>query len=128
MTEPGLHAAAIAICLLAGVPWVVVAALAVGAWWPEVGLVTLLALHLVQRRRLPDAAADEAVVLAAMGAELRRGASLRTAIEPAASRASQLDLSAAVRLAEAGAPMEQVATAFTRAMPGVGRLAGPAVE
>ncbi|MDQ3783219.1 MAG: hypothetical protein M3349_09850, partial [Actinomycetota bacterium] len=109
MTEPGLHAFAIAVCLLAGVPWVVAAALAVGALWPEAGLGVVLVMHLVQRRRVPDGATDEAVVLAAMGAELRRGASLRTAIEPAASRASQLDLSAAVRLAEAGAPMEQVA-------------------
>lgn len=128
MTDPVLHAVAVAVCLLAGVPWVVAAGLAVGALWPEVGLVMVLALHLVPRRKVPDAAADEAVVLAAIGAELRRGASLRTAIEPAASRASHLDLSSAVRLAEAGAPMEQVAAEFTRAMPGVGRLAGPALE
>jgi len=126
VTDPVLHAAAVAVCLLAGVPWVVAGSIAVGSLGPEVGLMAVVALHLARRRRAPNRGGDEAVVLAALGAELRRGASVRTAIEPAAARSAHLDLSAAVRLAEAGAPVERVAEAFARGLPQTGRLAGPA--
>lgn len=126
MTEPLLVALAAALCLLSGVPWLLVATLVAGAWLPALGLVAMAVVIAARRGRQPPS--DEAVVLSAVAAELRRGASLRTAIEPAASRSVHVDLSAAVRLAEAGAPIERVATAFAAGLPGVGRLAGPALE
>jgi Flp pilus assembly protein TadB len=126
VTEPLLVALIAAVCLSSGVPWVLVATLVLGTWMPALGLVALGMVIVARRRR--QRPSDEAVVLSAVAAELRRGASVRTAIEPAAARSAQVDLSAAVRLAEAGAPIERVATAFAAGLPDVGRLAGPALE
>ena len=116
-----------AACLLGGVPWALATYLAIGTAMPPFGLAAVVVAILAARRRKP-VRSDEAVVLSAMAAELRRGASLRTAIGPAASRSAHVDLSASVRLAEAGAPIERVAVAFATGLPGVGRLAGPALE
>ena len=127
MSEPILLACVVALCLVSGVPWLLAASLGVGIAAPAIGAMVVAGIVLAGRARRPPRS-EEAVVLASLAAELRRGASLRTAIEPAATRATDLDLAAAVRLAEAGAPIERVAAAFASALPGVGPLAGPALE
>lgn len=61
-----------------------------------------------------------------MAAELRSGASLRSALEEAAHRVPQIELGRPVRLAAAGMPMTEVAETVEAQLPANGRLAAAA--
>lgn len=75
------------------------------------------------RRRLPAAEAD---FLRGVAGEVEAGASIRQAVVASADRADVLDLAPVVRLAAAGRPAAEVATALQQALPLNGRLAGAA--
>ena len=79
-----------------------------------------------RRRRSRIAADDEATYFRALSAELKAGASLRAALGEAVDRVPGLALDRAVRLAEAGAPMREVADAVEGEFPENGRLAAAA--
>jgi Flp pilus assembly protein TadB len=70
---------------------------------------------------------SEAVFLEGMAAELRGGASLRSAIADAAER-TDLDLTPVVRMARAGRPMGDIAVRLAEHLPINGMVAGPALN
>ena len=118
-----------ALALAAGVPVTLVGVVWLLASAPVLGLVTAGAWAIVTRRQSavakpgPD---DEAAFLHGVASEMAGGAAPRAALVAAASRAARLDLSQAVRLAEAGMPAERVAPSLERALPLNGRLAAGA--
>jgi tight adherence protein B len=120
----------LAIALVAGVPWPIVGLLLVGVGSPAVAVAALVAIGfgpLATRRTGRAADDDQAVWLASVGSELRGGASLRSALVAAADRVPRLDLARVVRLAQAGAPYAELASAVDRDVPG--RIAvGPALR
>jgi tight adherence protein B len=125
-----LTACALAAALVAGVPWPIVAIMGLGslAPWPAAAVVTCAAGHALRSRRGRAGAADEAALLGAVAAEMRGGASLRTALATAASAVPGLDLAPVVRLAEAGAPVEEMAGEIAGLLPGRGRSAAAALS
>lgn len=70
---------------------------------------------------------EEAVFLEGLAAELRGGASLRSAIADAAARTG-IDLAVPVRLAQAGRPMEDIAHPLGERLVVNGAVAGPALR
>jgi hypothetical protein len=112
----GIHPAVVALAALASIePRLVL----VGAlMW---GIVA--AIRRRKSRITPD---DEATYFRALSAELRAGASLRGAIGEALYRVPGLSLGPAVRYAEAGMPMSEIADAVETRFPENGRLAAAA--
>lgn len=114
-----------AIAMLSGVPLPVLGAVWLATSLPIPGVAVIAAWAWVARRRAgatrpgPD---DEAAMLHGLAAEMAGGAAPRAALAAAAGRAPRLDLSRAVRLAEAGMPAERVAPALAAALPVNGRL------
>ena len=112
----GLHPAVVALAALASIePRLVLAG---AATW---GIVA--AIRRRKTRITPD---DEATYFRALSAELRAGASLRGAIGEALYRVPGLSLGPAVRYAEAGMPMGEIADAVETRFPENGRLAAAA--
>lgn len=122
-------AAILAFGVLTGLPWLVVAILALGLWQPWLGLAALAILTVAAAGRRPAALGghDEAVFHAAVAAELRAGASLRTAIVNATARIPGLSHTAAVRCATIGWPLETVASELATKLVVTGRLLVPAI-
>lgn len=112
----GIHPAVLALAVVASIEprWVLVGA----AVWAVVAA--------VRRRRPRITPDDEATYFRALSAELKAGASLRAALGEAVHRVPGLALDRAVRLAEAGAPMREVADAVEGGFPENGRLAAAA--
>jgi tight adherence protein B len=125
-----LIAAALAAAVLAGVPWPVVAllALAHAAPWLALGVFAVVVTLAVRHRPPIASAADEASWLAALAAELRSGASLRTALSMVSSVVPALPTSGLARLAEAGAPVERIADEAAAVLPHRGRAVGAALS
>lgn len=94
-------------------------------WWITVPVLAGLAVRRMMRRADPQ---EEVAFLQAVAAELRAGRSLRHALVRGCDRAPGLDLAQMTRMAEAGRPMEEVAAAAARGLPGTGRLAEAAVR
>lgn len=79
------------------------------------------------RRRVPPVTPDnEATLFRAMAAELRSGASLRSALAEAAQRVPEIRLDRSVRFAVAGMQMTEIAGAVERQLPENGRVAAAA--
>jgi tight adherence protein B len=114
----GISPVLVAVAALAAIePRLVLAGAAV---W---GVVTAL-----RRRSARTAPDDEATLFRAMAAELRSGASLRSALADAAHRVPQIELDRAVRCAAAGMPMTDVAESIEPQLPENGRLAAAALR
>jgi tight adherence protein B len=115
--------------LTMGMPFALVAAGLGVAWEPMVLLLLVPAWVIGGRHRrrvgFPDPD-DEAAFLQGLAAELAAGAPPRAALVAASSRAPQLDLHAAVRLAAAGLGSERVAAALESGLPTHGRLTAAA--
>ncbi len=115
--------------LALGLSPVIIAIAAVAAIEPRLVLVGAAAWGIVTaiRRRgkrvIPD---DEATLFRAMAAELRSGASLRSALAEAAHRVPQIQLDRPVRFAAAGMQMTEIAEAIEVQLPENGRLAAAA--
>jgi len=114
---------------MSGVPWPVVVLTTLGAVQPFValGVVAVLGVGARLRRGPGGNRTDEAVYHGAVAAELRRGASLRTAMVHAGSRVPGLDIGHVGRLLRTGQPISVVAAALQPALPLTGRLAMPAI-
>ena len=118
-----------AMALVAGVHPVGVAAMALAAISPRGFLLAVAAWALYswnQRRRAAAGPDDEAALLRALSAELRSGASLRSALAEAAHSVPSLDLAASVRVAAAGMPVDLVADDLVQTLPENGRLVAAA--
>lgn len=112
----GVHPAVLALAALAAIePRLILAGAAVWA-----------VVHAMRRRRHRVTPDDEATYFRALAAELRAGASLRGALGEAVDRVPALSLDRAVRYAEAGAPMTEIADIVEVQFPENGRLAGAA--
>ena len=112
----GIHPAAVALAALASIePRLVL-----------VGAITWGIVAAIRRRRSRITADAEATYFRALSAELRAGASLRGAIGEALYRVPGLSLGPAVRYAEAGMPMSEIADAVETRFPENGRLAAAA--
>jgi Flp pilus assembly protein TadB len=112
----GIHPAALAIVAVAAVePRIVLFGAAVWA--------VIAAVRRRSERITPD---DEATYFRALAAELRAGASLRSALGEAAHRVPALGFDRPVRLALAGAPMGDIAAIVEGRLPANGRLAAAA--
>jgi Flp pilus assembly protein TadB len=103
---------------------VVALALVRPGWFLTAAVGWGLVRHWRARRRGPSPLGAEAAFLQGMAAELRAGASLRAALESAATRVPELTLARAVRLARAGRPAAEVADALAEALPENGPVAG----
>ncbi len=115
--------------LALGVPPVIIAIAAVAAIEPRLVLVGAAIWGVVAavQRRSPRVTPDsEATLFRAMAAELRSGASLRSALAEAAHRVPQIQLGRPVRYAEAGMQMAEIAEAVETQLPENGRLAAAA--
>ncbi|MEN8234067.1 MAG: hypothetical protein ABFR89_04015 [Actinomycetota bacterium] len=124
-----LTAVLLAVGLIVGVHPVIVATVAVAAFEPRLvlaGAAAWGAVAFVRRRSTRSTADIEAAFFRALAAELRSGASLRTAISSAADRVPHIDLRGPVRLASAGLPMSAIATDIEERFPRNGRVAGVA--
>lgn len=112
----GVHPAVVALAALASVePRLVLVGAAV---WGVVAA--------VRRRRDPITPDDEATYFRALSAEMRAGASLRGALGEASHRVPTLSLGPAIRYADAGSPMSEVAESVTNRFPENGKLAAAA--
>jgi tight adherence protein B len=124
-----LTAVLLAAGLAVGIPPVVIAIAALAAIEPRLVLAgaavwgVVAALRRRPARVAPD---DEATLFRAMAAELRSGASLRSALAEAAHRVPQIELGRPVRLAAAGMSMADVAGSVEAQLPVNGRLAAAA--
>ncbi len=87
------------------------------------GWAVLSAMRRRKKQLTPD---DEATYFRAITAELRAGASLRSALGDAAERVPSLSFEQPSRLAAAGAPMSDIAAIVERSFPANGRLAAAA--
>lgn len=115
--------------LALGIPPLIIAVAAVAAIEPRLVLVGAAAWGVVAAlKRRPSRATpdDEATLFRAMAAELRSGASLRSALAEAAHRVPRLPLDGPVRYAAAGAPMAEIAEAVEAELPENGRMAAAA--
>lgn len=83
----------------------------------RLGLVLVAVAAVVAVRDRVPAGDAEPLFLAGVAAQLRAGASVRTAIVDAARQAEGLTLERATRLAAAGAPMAEVGEALDSALP-----------
>jgi Flp pilus assembly protein TadB len=118
-----------AMALVAGVHPVGVAAVALAAISPRWFLLAVAAWAVYswnERRRAAAGPDDEAALLRALSAELRSGASLRSALAEAAHSVPSLDLAASVRVAAAGMPVDLVADDLVQTLPENGRLVAAA--
>ncbi|MGH8934985.1 MAG: type II secretion system F family protein [Acidimicrobiia bacterium] len=119
---------ALGLALLAGahplVVGVVALALVRPGWFLTAAMGWGLVWHWQARRRTRSPVGAEAAFLQGMAAELGAGASLRAALESAATRAPELPLAKAVRLARAGRPAAEVAGGLAEALPENGPMAG----
>jgi tight adherence protein B len=113
--------------LAAGVPLVVLAALAVGIYQPVLALVGLVAALVLTRTRLHPRGSESAF-LQAVAAELRSGAAVRVAIADAAERMPSLSLTRVARLARAGRPLDELAVHLRSALSRNGTLVAAAVR
>jgi tight adherence protein B len=108
---------------------VVIAVAALAAIEPRLvlaGAAVWAVVTALRRRTTRTAPDDEATLFRAMAAELRSGASLRSALTEASHRVPQMELDRSVRCAAAGMPMTDVAEAIEMQLPGNGRLAAAA--
>ena len=106
------------LALLVGIPWQLVAVAALAVWHPIWFLAGAGAWAVANRRRRAGGTADdEAAFLRGLAAELAAGASLRSGVVAAASRAPALDLRRAVRHCLAGSPAGPIGTALRQALP-----------
>lgn len=124
-----LTAVLLAGALALGVPPVMIAIAAVAAIEPRLVLVGAAAWGVVatlRRRATSVTPDDEATLFRAMAAELRSGASLRSALAEAAHRVPQIELDRPVRFAAAGMQMTEIAEAIELQLPENGRLAAAA--
>jgi tight adherence protein B len=113
--------------IAAGVPVVVMAAMAVAIYQPVIAAVGLGAVAVLERtRRRPDT--HEGAFLQAVASELRSGSAVRTALADAADRVPALPLAQAGRLGRAGRPLDEVAAAVEAALPRHGPLTAAAVR
>ena len=115
--------------LALGVPPAIIAVAAVAAIEPRFVLISAAiwaAVAAVQRRSPRVTPDSEATLFRAMAAELRSGASLRSALAEAAHRVPQIQLARPVRYAEAGMQMATIAEAVESQLPENGRLAAAA--
>jgi Flp pilus assembly protein TadB len=118
-----------AMALVAGAPPVGVAAATLAVISPRWFLVAVAAWAAYswnERRRAAVGPDDEAALLRALSAELRSGASLRSAFAEAAHSVPSLDLAASVRVAAAGMPVDLVVDDLEETLPENGRLVGAA--
>ncbi len=118
-----------AMALVAGANpiWVAAAALAVvSPRWFLVAVAAWAVYSWNERRRAAAGPDDEAALLRALSAELRSGASLRSALAEAATSVPSLDLAASVRVAAAGMPVDLVADDLEETLPENGRLVAAA--
>lgn len=124
-----LTAVLLAGALAVGVPPVMIAIAAVAAIEPRLVLVGASVWGVVatlRRRATSVTPDDEATLFHAMAAELRSGASLRSALAEAAHRVPQIELGRPVRFAAAGMQMTEIAKAVELQLPENGRLAAAA--
>jgi len=124
-----LMAVLLAAGLALGIPPAVVALAALASIEPRFVLAGAAAWGIVaaiRRRKSRITPDDEATYFRALSAELRAGASLRGAIGEALHRVPALSLGPAVRYAEAGMPMSEIADAVESRFPENGRLAAAA--
>lgn len=124
-----LTAVLLAGALAVGVPPVMIAIAAVAAIEPRLVLVGASVWGFVatlRRRATSVTPDDEATLFHAMAAELRSGASLRSALAEAAHRVPQIELDRPVRFAAAGMQMTEIAKAVELQLPENGRLAAAA--
>jgi len=115
--------------LAVGIPPVIIAIAALAAIEPRLVLAGAAVWGIVaaiRRRPARVAPDDEATLFRAMAAELRSGASLRSALAEAAHRVPQIALDRPVRLAAAGMSMTDVAGSVEVQLPVNGRLAAAA--
>lgn len=120
-----MTALAVALAVARDLPARYVAALAIAAWAPWVGLIAVLTAFLRGRRPTGDDA--EVAFLASLTAHLDAGQSLRGALVMAAESSSTLDLGDLVRAARAGLPMSVCARALGSALPTQGHEAATAL-
>lgn len=125
-----LTAVALAAAVAARVPWPVVGfvALATMAPLPAAAMLAVAVVHAVRTGGTRIGASDEAAWLAAVAAELRGGASLRIALCAAAADAPAIDFRRVIRLAGAGAAIDQVAAEVARVLPRRGSTVGAALS
>jgi tight adherence protein B len=127
-----LIAVLVALLLIAGMPWWVALAGLVAAAHPIAALVAIGCWALVaaiRRSRAARVAPDaEARLFRAISAELRAGASLRSAIVDATAAVPGIDLRAAARRCEVGGSVDEIAERLAAALPANGRVAAPAVR
>jgi Flp pilus assembly protein TadB len=124
-----LLAVAVAIGVAAGAHPVALA-IAVLAFLRPVWFLVAVAGWAVYRRwskRAVHGPREEALFLEGLAAELRGGASLRSAVADAADR-TEIDLAVPVRMAKAGRPMEDIARPLGERLPVNGAVAGPALR
>ncbi|MEE8331890.1 MAG: hypothetical protein V3R84_08965 [Acidimicrobiia bacterium] len=123
-----LAALLLAIGVASGTHPVVLAALSLAIVKPGWFMVAVVLWTLYSRRaQAKGGPRSEAAFLEGMAAELRGGASLRSAIVDAAER-TDLELNPVVRMAEAGRPMEDIAVRVGEQLPINGSVAGPALR
>jgi tight adherence protein B len=113
--------------LVAGVPPVVLAALAIGIYQPVLALLGIAAVLVLERSRIRPGQ-GEGAFLQAIAAELRSGAAVRMAIADAADRTPSLPLRQVARLAQAGRPLDELAAPLSAALTGNGVLVAAAVR
>lgn len=124
-----LTAVLLAGALALGVPSLMIAIAAVAAIEPRLVLVGAAVWGVVatlRRRATSITPDDEATLFRAMAAELRSGASLRSALAEAAHRVPQIQLDRPVRFAAAGMQMAEIAEAIELQLPENGRLTAAA--
>ncbi|MEA2010811.1 MAG: hypothetical protein U9N78_08905 [Actinomycetota bacterium] len=115
--------------LAVGIPPLVIAVAALAVIEPRLVLAgaAVWGVAAALRRRpvrvVPD---DEATLFRAIAAELRSGASLRSALADAAQRVPRIELDRPVRLAAAGMSMTDVAGSVESQLPANGQLAAAA--
>jgi len=126
-----LHLVILAAATAVGVPGPGLASLALALLVPvPLGAVLVVGSAAVAIRQRPGSGPTDAesIFLREVAAELRAGATLRTATVAAAERAHELDLVGWARHARAGLPMAQLAGPLGRRLPISGRAATAAVE
>lgn len=113
--------------LAAGIPSVVLAALALAVYRPVIAIVCLgILVALLRTRTTPGD--DEGAFLQAVASELRSGAAVRMAIADAADRIASPALARVGRLGRSGRPLEELAASVEAALPLHGVMIGAAIR